>query len=158
MRLQAPSSILENCSVMWLVKCLTLAMEFSPTARDIEDLKDLELLITRFYQRLLVDPLVGHFFTEVVQLDLERHIPRIAQFWESTLFQTGGYQGDPMGIHLQLHSRSPMESEHFAAWLGHFSATVDEMYMGRNAELAKQRAYSIATLMQVKIKRAALGS
>ncbi len=139
-------------------KCVALSMEFSPTARDIEDIQDLEQLITRFYQRLIVDPVIGHFFTEVVRLDLEHHIPRIAQFWEATLFQTGGYQGDTMGIHLQLNARSPMEAAHFEVWLRHFSATVDEMYLGRNAELAKQRAYSIAMLMQVKIKRAALGS
>ena len=158
MQLKCVAPIMKNGGARQPMKCVTLAMEYSPLARDIEDRKDLEMLITRFYQRLMVDPVIGHFFTEVVQLDLEHHIPRIAQFWESTLFQTGGYQGDTMGIHLQLHAQSPMEATHFAVWLEHFSATVDEMYMGRNAELAKQRAYSIAMLMQVKIKRAALGS
>lgn len=140
------------------MNCVNLNMEFLSPTRDIADIQDLEQLITRFYQRLIVDPVIGHFFTTVVQLDLEHHIPRIAQFWESTLFQKGGYQGDTMGIHLQLNARSPMEAAHFEVWLQHFSTTVDEMYIGRNAELAKQRAHAIAMLMQVKIKRAALGS
>jgi hemoglobin len=132
-------------------------MEIQQPTHDIRDLADLERLITRFYGKLMVDPTIGHFFTEVVQLDLAHHIPRIAAFWESTLFQTGSYQGDTMGIHLKLHERSSMEEVHFEVWVQHFQATVDEMFLGLNAELAKQRAYSIAMLMRVKIKRAALG-
>jgi hemoglobin len=124
---------------------------------DIQDRADLLLLIERFYQKLLVDPEIGHFFTDVVPLDLEKHIPRIAGFWEHILFQTGGYQGDPMVVHLDLNRKSAMEAHHFEVWLRHFSATVDEIFFGGNAELAKQRARSIATLMHVKIKREALG-
>ncbi len=120
---------------------------------DLSDRADIDRLITQFYRRLMVDPEIGHFFTDVVHLDLDRHIPRIALFWESVLFQSGNFQGDPMLVHLQLHHRSPMEAPHFEVWLGHFGATVDEMFAGTMAETAKQRAYSIAMLMQVKINR-----
>jgi hemoglobin len=132
-------------------------MDSSDSLQDIRDLADIERLITRFYQKLMVDPDIGHFFTQVVHLDLAHHIPRIASFWESVLFQSGAYQGDPMVAHLALHAQSPMEAAHFEVWLQHFTATVDEMFFGYHAESAKQRAHSIATLMQIKIKRAALG-
>ena len=135
-----------------------LNMEPMPLLEDIKDRADLERLITHFYERLMVDPEIGHFFNEVVHLDLAHHIPLIASFWESTLFQTGGYHNDTMAVHLRLHAHSAMEARQFEVWLRHFSTSVDEMFLGGNAELAKQRAYSIAMIMQVKIKRAALGS
>jgi hemoglobin len=44
-----------------------------------------------------------------------------------------------------------MKMEHFQRWTELFTATVDEMYKGEKAELIKQRAMSIATVMQIKI-------
>jgi hemoglobin len=110
-------------------------------------------LIAALYARLMTDARIGRFFTEVIPLDLAHHIPKIASFWESLLFQTGDYQGDPMAAHLHLNRLSKLELIDFEVWLGHFDATVDELFEGENAERAKQRAHSIATLMQIKIDR-----
>ena len=38
-----------------------------------------------------------------------------------------------------------------ARWLQLFTSTVDELFEGEKAELAKQRAMSIATVMQLKL-------
>jgi hemoglobin len=115
--------------------------------------EDLVVLMDAFYRRLLVDGEIGHFFTRVVKLDLERHLPRLVDFWESVLFQSGDYQGDPMAVHLHLNQLHPMTARDFEVWLGHFEATVDALFEGEVAERAKQRARSIATLMQIKIQR-----
>jgi hemoglobin len=120
---------------------------------DIGGYDDLLRLLEAFYGRLLTDPEIGHFFTGVVVLDLSVHLPRIARFWEMVLFQSGGYAGDPMAVHLHLHRRSPMTARHFEVWVGHFHATVDALFAGECAERARQRASSIATLMQVRLQR-----
>jgi hemoglobin len=142
---------------IWGANAVNLDMADTTPTRDLSNRTDLDSLILRFYERLLVDPEIGHFFTDVVHLDLAHHLPKIASFWESTLFQTGDYQGNPMAVHVQLDRLSPMEAKHFEVWLRHFCATVDEMFVGYYSELAKQRAHSIATIMQIKIKREALG-
>ena len=50
--------------------------------RDLENREDIVQLLTSFYQKVFADELIGHFFTEVVPLNLETHIPVIADFWK----------------------------------------------------------------------------
>jgi hemoglobin len=45
----------------------------------------------------------------------------------------------------------PFKQEHFDAWLRLFDHTLDEMYAGEKADLAKKRALGIAQLMQLKM-------
>ena len=72
-------------------------------------------------------------------------------FWENALFFTGGYNGNPLKTHQAFHNKSPLTNEHFKHWLTLFLENVDELFEGEKAELAKQRATSIATVMQMKI-------
>ena len=44
-------------------------------ARDIENRPDLEQLLTEFYLVAMSDAQIGHFFTQVVRLDLNEHLP-----------------------------------------------------------------------------------
>lgn len=44
-----------------------------------------------------------------------------------------------------------MSKVHFDQWVKLFTKTVNELFEGDNAELIKQRATSIATVMQIKI-------
>jgi hemoglobin len=118
---------------------------------DIENRKDLELLMERFYGKLLNDASISYLFTDIAKIDLPNHLPVLVDFWESILFQSDTYQKNAMKIHTDLHKRSPLQAQHFKTWLGYFHETVDELFEGGNAELAKQRATSIATVMQIKI-------
>lgn len=122
------------------------------TARkDIEDRVDLERMLDLFYQKTFKDDLISHFFLEVVPLDLEHHIPLIADFWESVLLDGRGYRKNVMEIHLNISEKSKIEKKHLDRWIEIFSETVDEMFEGPKANLAKQRALSIATMMHLKI-------
>ena len=56
-----------------------------------------------------------------------------------------------MTTHMNLHALSPLAKPHFDRWKKLFLETIDEYFEGSNAELAKQRAVSIATMMQIKI-------
>lgn len=119
--------------------------------KDIADRTDIELLMNAFYGKLLTDERIGYIFTDVAKLDLTTHIPIIADFWESVLLNKNVYHNNAMKVHLDLNDRTVLTKEHFDGWLTHFNATVDALFEGDIATLAKQRARSVATLMQIKI-------
>ena len=119
--------------------------------RDIENRADLEILLEIFYKKVFNDDLISHFFTEVVPLNLETHIPVIADFWESVLLDGRGYRKNVMEVHLNISEKSKINKEHLDRWVKIFSETVDELFEGAKASLAKQRAASIATMMNIKI-------
>jgi hemoglobin len=119
--------------------------------KDIEKRSDIELLINRFYDKVKADPLIGFIFNDIVKVNWERHLPVMYDFWENTLFYTGGYIGNPMEIHRRLNQLTPLRAEHFQQWTHLFTSTVDELFTGEKAVLAKQRAISISTVIQIKI-------
>ena len=119
--------------------------------KDIENRADLVIMLEAFYKKAFKDDLISHFFLEVVPLNLETHIPMITDFWESVLFDGRGYRKNVMEIHLDISKKSKIEKAHLDRWVKIFSETVDEMFEGTKASLAKQRAMSIATMMNIKI-------
>ncbi|MDO6430566.1 group III truncated hemoglobin [Flavitalea sp. BT771] len=119
--------------------------------RDIENKEDIRELIDAFYEKVRNDVVIGPIFNDVVKVDWKHHLPVMYDFWENVLFQTGGYTGNPMVTHMQLHQRHPLSGVHFDQWIRLFTRTVDELFEGRNAEIARQRAMSIARLMQVRL-------
>ena len=119
--------------------------------KDIESRTDIEKLLWDFYEKAFKDELIGHFFTEVVPLNLDEHVPVIADFWESVLLEGRGYRKNVMEIHQDINKKSPMEKQHFDRWVKLFSESVDKFYQGPKAIMVKQRAVSIATMMNIKI-------
>lgn len=126
----------------------------SESQADILDRDDLLRLMERFYERLLGDPELVLFFTEVVQIDLRTHLPILVDFWDGILFGGDSYRSNAMAIHLDLHKKSPLTQPHFELWLGHLNESVDELFAGEKAHLLKTRALSIATVMRIKTVQA----
>lgn len=119
--------------------------------QDISNRQDIERLINTFYEKVKVDDTIGYFFNDVVKVHWEKHLPVMYDFWENIIFYTNAYEGNPMQKHQELHKKSPMKMQHFQRWNQLFSHTVDELFEGEKAELIKQRASSISTVMQIKI-------
>ena len=113
------------------------------TKTDIHSPADVTKLIKTFYDKLLLSPIKHHF----VDLDLEKHLPRVDTFWNATLFPEHAYAQNLMEKHFHLN----LQKEEFKEWLRLFWETVDELYVGENAEVTKNRAASIAYLMQKKL-------
>ena len=122
--------------------------------KDIENRQDIELLINSFYKKVKTDTVIGYIFNDVMHVNWDRHLPVMYDFWENTLFYTGGYNGNPMQIHTRLNRITPLLPDHFRQWNLLFDLTVNELFAGEKAELAKQRALSISTVMQIKILQA----
>lgn len=119
--------------------------------RDLASKQDIEDMLQVFYRKAFADAQIGHFFTKVVPLDLPTHIPMIAAFWESILFNTPTYQKNVMQVHEHVSSLSHIGKHHLDQWVQLFQETVDECFSGPVAELMKQRARSVATLMNIRI-------
>lgn len=119
----------------------------SQVKKDLSSRADIDLLMERFYAKAMADPLIGRFFTEVVNLDLRRHLPVIGDFWETALFGTGAYRKHgrhPLQVHGEIHRKSPLLPEHFDRWLQLFAETIDESFHGPVAGFARQRSEAIA--------------
>jgi hemoglobin len=118
--------------------------------KDIENRADLLQLIQEFYKKLLADPSINYLFTTVAKINLDHHFPVLVDFWDSVLFQSDTYHKNAMRPHLDLHQQSPLQKHHFETWLRYFKEAVDERFEGANAFIIKERATSIATVMQIK--------
>ncbi len=121
--------------------------------KDIANREDLLLLVTVFYKKLLADDSISYLFTDVAKIDMAHHLPVLVDFWESILFQTDTYRKNAMQPHLALHQQSPLQKNHFETWLRYFKESVDELFDGEKALITKERATSIATVMQIKISQ-----
>lgn len=117
----------------------------------IESRSDIETVLTSFYKKAFDDKLIGRFFTEVVPLDVVTHLPVITDFWESIILNKQVYCKNVMQIHQHIHQISAIEKEHLDRWVQIFTTTIDEHFAGNKATLMKQRAQSIATLMDIKL-------
>ena len=118
--------------------------------KDIKTGEDVRLLVDSFYDKVRKDLVIGFLFQEVARVNWEQHLPVMYAFWENVLFMSGGYSGNPMIAHLNLHGQYPLTKLHFDRWYELFKATVDEHFEGEQVEKALQRALSISTMMQVR--------
>lgn len=119
---------------------------------DIETRADCERLVRAFYGRALEDPIIGFLFTDVAKLDLEAHVPVIASFWETILLGAKTYGGGAFAPHARLHVKAPLRRAHFDRWLALWRATVDELFEGERAELAKAHAERVARAFHARLE------
>lgn len=116
----------------------------TPTARpDLATRADIDALVAAFYGTALHDPGLGPVFA-ASGMTLATHLPRIAAFWEVSLFGTGTYAGRPARVHRHLAAKAGLRPEHFDRWLALWRRTVDGMFAGPVAELAKATAARMA--------------
>lgn len=113
------------------------------TKTDILSPADVTKLIKTFYDRLLTSSIKHHF----INLNLEEHLPRVDNFWIAALFPEYAYSKNLMEQHMHLK----LEKEDFKVWLALFWGSIDDLFTGPNAETMKNRAASIAYIMQKKL-------
>jgi hemoglobin len=107
---------------------------------DIQTRADCERLVRAFYTRAMADPILGFLFVDVAKLDLEAHVPVITDFWETILLGAQRYRGGAFRPHAELNAKAPLRAGHFERWLFIWRTTVDELFAGERAELAKSHA------------------
>lgn len=121
--------------------------------QDITTRGDIELLLTRFYNKALQDPVIGPIFLEVAKIDLDNHLPKIVDFWSDILLNTREFKGNVFRVHESIHLLHPFNHTDFQIWLNLFKETLTENFEGPNTEKAQQRAMSIAMIMESKLQK-----
>lgn len=119
----------------------------------MEDLKtreDIIVLVNTFYTKVQENKTLDNLFNTVAKVDWESHLPKMYDFWETLLFHKASYKGNPMQVHKMLHQLEKFKKSDFEIWLELFQETVNELFEGEKAELAKTRALSVATSIQLK--------
>jgi hemoglobin len=119
---------------------------------DISSREDCERLVRAFYGRALTDPVIGFIFVDVAHLDLEAHVPKIASFWETILLGAQSYAGGAFRPHAALNAQVQLRAGHFERWLWLWRATVDELFAGERAELAKSHAERVARAFHARLR------
>jgi hemoglobin len=119
---------------------------------DIELRADCERLVRAFYGRALTDPIIGFIFVDVARLDLEAHVPKVASFWETILLGGHSYAGGAFRPHAEIHAQVPLRRGHFERWLWLWNETVDELFTGPRAELAKAHAARVAGAFHARLE------
>jgi len=120
--------------------------------RDIANRDDVILLVDTFYSKVRVNPVIGFIFKDVANVNWTHHLPKMYDFWSSILLKDHSYSGNPMKIHIDLSKITPLTEVEFIEWLQIFNATVDELFSGEGADLAKFRARTTAGIMLYKIQ------
>jgi hemoglobin len=112
-----------------------------PDLRD-DDLHD---LLVAFYDSVGADPMLAPYFHE---LDMQAHIPRIADFWSTLVFGTRRYSGNAFRPHAGMPG---LTGPHFARWLETLERTIDARFAGPHAEQMKALGHRVAFSMQIRL-------
>ncbi|CAN5675991.1 hypothetical protein BH11BAC3_BH11BAC3_30460 [soil metagenome] len=119
--------------------------------KDIQTRADIELLVNVFYAKIIEDNLLGNIFQEIAKVNWPKHLATMYDFWENIILFTGNYEGNPMNLHQHLHYIAPLQTAHFDRWNKLFIDTLDGLFEGERAQLAKQRAISISNIIKEKL-------
>jgi hemoglobin len=113
--------------------------------KDITSKAEIENLIEIFYEKVFQNEVLAPFFKG---LDFEAHKPQMVHFWSFVLINDPGYKTNVTEKHLHM----PLTAQHFEIWIKLFKETIDELFLGETAEMAKQRADLVGWTILEKIK------
>ena len=106
----------------------------------------IEGMVRLFYERSLVDPVLGPIFREAIH-DWEPHIKRVSDFWSGIVHGTGRYQGNAYAPHMKLK----FEPEAFDHWLAAFEFAANESLAPEDAATALRVARHMANSFKAGI-------
>ncbi|HLV53224.1 MAG TPA: group III truncated hemoglobin [Cryomorphaceae bacterium] len=114
--------------------------------KTIDDREDVSLLVNTFYAKIRRDDMLGDIFNRHVD-DWPAHLSLLTDFWESNLFRVPKFRGNPPEAHRRVdhHENNSITPEHFGRWMKLWYETVDELFVGERAEMAKALARRMST-------------
>ncbi|WP_439129777.1 group III truncated hemoglobin [Polaribacter sp.] len=119
---------------------------------DIYSRENIKVIMVNFYHKLLSDDKMVPFFEEIISNNtLDHHLEIITDFWNDILFDTTTYKNNTMQKHINKNAFVQFKRAHFTLWTSYLFETIDASFRGENAERMKNRATSIATVMQLKM-------
>ncbi len=121
---------------------------------DIENRDDVALLVNTFYAKIRTNDELGPIFNKAIH-DWDSHLIHLTNFWESQLFRKNVFSGNPLKKHVEVdeNNNNQLSNDLFGLWLQFWLGTIDELFEGDLANLAKDRARNIASFMFMEIFR-----
>ena len=100
--------------------------------------EDVNLLVRTFYAKVQKDELLGPIFNGVID-NWEEHYDLLTLFWSTNLFIKKGYRGNPLEKHAEVDEAmdGAINEMHFGVWLNLWFETIDELFVGEKAQIAK---------------------
>lgn len=120
---------------------------------DLNGRPEIERLVNTFYDRVRADKTLGFIFDEVAKTQWDTHLPKMYAFWETVMFRSGGFTGNPLVAHAKLVPLTDMGRDKFDHWLQLFCGTVDDLFEGEHAEHIKRCAEDMANVIHAKINQ-----
>jgi len=120
----------------------------------IENRTHVQLLVETFYSKIRVHEILGPIFNGIIT-DWDSHLELLTDFWETQLFLKRKYHGNPVTVHQEVDEKMnySITSEHFGLWLNEWFATIDELFEGETAWIAKNRAQKMSTMLFMEMYR-----
>ncbi len=120
--------------------------------KELKNRDDVQLLVETFYGKIRKDKVLGPIFNTIIS-DWESHLELLTDFWETQLFLKRKYYGNPVTAHQEVDDKMghSITSEHFGLWLNLWFATIDELFEGDTAWIAKNRAQKMSTMLFMQI-------
>ncbi len=124
----------------------------STTKTVITNRDDISVLVRTFYGKIRKDAVLGTIFNTIIT-DWEAHLELLTDFWESQLFLKRKYHGNPVTAHQEVDAKmnNSITSAHFGLWLNLWFETIDELFEGETAWIAKNRAQKMSTMLFLHI-------
>ena len=109
--------------------------------------ENLNILVIKFYTKVLKDDFIGPIFIDVLGKDLKSdtwkaHIQLLTDFWASIALGDFSYSGSPFAPHVKLQDKLSIKA--FEQWLKLFFETLNSIYEPQIAEQFLARSKNIA--------------
>ena len=119
---------------------------------DIRNRNDVFLLVSEFYKKVGQNQEIGFFFNNTIT-DWDSHLEKLTDFWQTNLFFSGNYRGNPVKAHNRVdeENQNKISEYHFGIWLNLWFATIEEHFEGELAQRAKNNARKMSTHLFLKI-------
>ncbi|AIY12993.1 group III truncated hemoglobin [Cellulophaga baltica] len=120
--------------------------------KEIENRADVSILVRSFYAKVRIDKILGPIFNGMIT-DWEAHLELLTDFWETQFFLKRKYHGNPIKAHNEVDKKMNhgVTPEHFGLWLNHWFETIDELFTGDTAFIAKNRARQMNSMLYMKM-------
>ena len=121
---------------------------------DIQNRKDVELLVHTFYGRVQDHEVLGPIFNGIIT-NWPLHLEHLCDFWEMILLQTGPGAGkfNPVKVHREVDQKMNyiLSQVHFGNWLELWFTTLGDYFEGPVADYAKEHARNMASILFFRI-------
>ncbi len=127
--------------------------------KSIEERSDISLLVNTFYAKIRKDDLLGPIFNAHVT-NWPEHLEKLTDFWESNLFRVSKFKGNPPFAHQRVDTaeRYGITQQHFGHWLQLWFETINDLFEGERATLAKDLSRRMSTHLFLAIWHGRPGS